>query len=65
MTHLLECHHNERSIGLLDQNLPQWRTLRKKQNGSVLAERSSDVRVRTVNFGQSVHSRLLHEIARS
>ena len=38
MAHLLERHHNERFTGLLDQHLPQWRTLREELNGSVLAE---------------------------
>lgn len=38
LTHLLERHHNERFTGLLDQHLPQWRTLREELNGSVLTE---------------------------
>jgi hypothetical protein len=32
---LLERHHNERVTGLLDQHLPQWRTLREYLNGSL------------------------------
>lgn len=38
LTHLLERHHNERFTRVLDQHLPQWRTLREELNGSVLAE---------------------------
>ncbi|VXB76389.1 hypothetical protein PSEUDO8AS_30143 [Pseudomonas sp. 8AS] len=38
LTHLLERHHSERFTGLLDQHLPQWRTLREELNGSVLSE---------------------------
>ncbi|HAQ88418.1 MAG TPA: DUF45 domain-containing protein [Pseudomonas sp.] len=38
LTHLLEHHHNVRFTGLLNQHLPQWRTLREELNGSVLAE---------------------------
>lgn len=38
LTHLLERHHNERFTGLLDQHLPQWRTLREELNRSLLAE---------------------------
>ncbi|WP_260465873.1 M48 family metallopeptidase [Stutzerimonas xanthomarina] len=38
LTHQLERHHNERFTGLLDQHLPQWRTLHEELNGSVLAE---------------------------
>lgn len=38
LTHLLERHHNDRFTGLLDQHLPQWRTLRDALNGSVLTE---------------------------
>ncbi len=38
LTHLLERNHNERFTGLLNQHLPQWRTLREELNGSVLAE---------------------------
>ncbi len=38
LTHLLERNHNERFTGLLDQHLPQWRTLREELNGSVLTE---------------------------
>jgi predicted metal-dependent hydrolase len=35
LTYLLERHHNERVTGLLDQHLPQWRTLREYLNGSL------------------------------
>ena len=38
LAHLHERHHNERFTGLLDQHLPQWRTLREELNGSVLSE---------------------------
>ncbi|MGE6993794.1 M48 family metallopeptidase [Pseudomonas sp. NPDC047961] len=36
MTHLLERHHNNQFIGLLDQQLPQWRVLRDELNRSML-----------------------------
>ncbi|MFD3301468.1 YgjP-like metallopeptidase domain-containing protein [Aquipseudomonas alcaligenes] len=38
LAYLLERHHTERFTGLLDQHLPQWRTLREELNGSVLTE---------------------------
>lgn len=42
LTHLLERHHNERFVQLLDQHLPQWRMLREELNGSVLANFQAD-----------------------
>lgn len=42
LTHLLERHHNERFVQLLDQHLPQWRMLREELNGSMLADFQSE-----------------------
>ena len=37
MTHLLERHHNERFVTLMDANIPQWRQYRDLLNRSPLA----------------------------
>lgn len=36
MAHLMERHHNERFVALLDRFLPQWRKVRGELNGMVL-----------------------------
>ena len=38
MTHLLERTHNDRFVGLMDKNLPNWRALRDELNGAPLAD---------------------------
>lgn len=42
LAHLLERHHNDRFIALLDQQLPQWRLVRDELNTSLLAEERWD-----------------------
>ncbi len=37
MTHLLERHHNDRFISLMDQHLPHWRLHRQELNAAPLA----------------------------
>ena len=37
MTHLLERHHNDRFISLMDQHLPHWRLYRQELNAAPLA----------------------------
>ena len=37
MTHLLERHHNERFMALLDKFLPQWRLYREELNNIILS----------------------------
>jgi len=37
MTHLLERHHNDRFVALMDANIPQWRQYRDMLNRSPLA----------------------------
>ena len=38
LTHLLERTHNDRFVGLMDKNLPNWRALRDELNGAPLAD---------------------------
>lgn len=40
LTHLIERHHNERFIALMDQHLPQWRRYRQELNSAPLAHES-------------------------
>jgi predicted metal-dependent hydrolase len=40
MVHLLERHHNDRFIALMDDCLPQWRTYRDELNTAPLAHES-------------------------
>ena len=40
MVHLLERHHTERFIALMDENLPQWRQLRNLLNAAPLGYES-------------------------
>ncbi len=37
MVHLLERHHNDRFVALMDANIPQWRHYREMLNRSPLA----------------------------
>ena len=37
LAHLIERHHNERFISIMDQHLPQWRLHRKELNSAPLA----------------------------
>jgi predicted metal-dependent hydrolase len=37
LAHLIERHHNDRFISILDQHLPQWRSHRKELNSAPLA----------------------------
>jgi predicted metal-dependent hydrolase len=37
LTHLLERHHNDRFIKLMDEFLPQWRSYREELNAAPLA----------------------------
>jgi predicted metal-dependent hydrolase len=37
MVHLVERHHNDRFIALMDQNIPHWRTYREELNRAPLA----------------------------
>lgn len=36
LMHLVKCHHNDRFTALLDQHLPNWRSLQQLLNQSVL-----------------------------
>lgn len=38
LSHLHERHHNDRFMSFLDDNLPQWRSLRSELNESILPE---------------------------
>ena len=40
MTHLLERHHNDRFLAILDKHLPQWRGFRRLLNEAPLAHES-------------------------
>jgi len=40
LTHLVERHHNERFIALMDEQLPQWRLHRQELNAAPLAHES-------------------------
>ena len=40
MVHLLERHHNDRFLALMDQHLPHWRTSRQELNAAPLAHES-------------------------
>jgi predicted metal-dependent hydrolase len=42
MVHLLERHHNERFLGLMEEYLPQWRGFRDELNAAPLAQESWD-----------------------
>jgi predicted metal-dependent hydrolase len=38
LTHLLEWHHNERFLSLMDRHLPNWRLHRQTLNAAPLAQ---------------------------
>ena len=40
LVHLLERHHNDRFVALMDRFLPQWRTRRQELNAAPLAHES-------------------------
>ena len=40
LAHLIERHHNDRFISIIDQHLPQWRLHRKELNSAPLAHES-------------------------
>ncbi|MEA3188728.1 MAG: hypothetical protein QOD99_2558 [Chthoniobacter sp.] len=40
LTHLIERHHNDRFIGLMDRHLPHWRQARQELNAAPLANES-------------------------
>jgi predicted metal-dependent hydrolase len=42
MAHLLERHHNDHFVGLMDKHLPHWRTSRQELNAAPLAHESWD-----------------------
>jgi predicted metal-dependent hydrolase len=37
LVHLLERHHSDRFVAIMDRNLPQWRVLRQELNAAPLA----------------------------
>jgi predicted metal-dependent hydrolase len=37
LIHLLERHHSDRFVAIMDRNLPQWRALRQELNAAPLA----------------------------
>lgn len=43
MTHLLERHHNERFVALMDQHLPHWQAYRQELNAAPLAHETWQV----------------------
>jgi predicted metal-dependent hydrolase len=42
LAHLLQRHHDDRFIALMDKHLPQWRAYRKKLNAAPLSHESWD-----------------------
>ena len=42
LVHLIERHHNDRFVSLMDKHLPQWRLHRQKLNAAPLAQEAWD-----------------------
>jgi predicted metal-dependent hydrolase len=42
LVHLIERHHNDRFVSIMDKHLPQWRLHRQKLNAAPLAQETWD-----------------------
>ena len=42
LVHLIERHHNDRFVSIMDKHLPQWRLQRQELNAAPLAQETWD-----------------------